>query len=120
MGILDELMEDIKKSSIDEQVQRLCDEINAEEEIKEPKQLLELPNLFLAMPIPGLLPKSTDYLCLEREFVGKFIVSIWDKNIIHETFRRRQVFEIPPMDSPNAKKILAYYAKHLKIRRGEV
>ena len=114
--IIDDLLTQVPKAEMDEKVKRICDEIMKEESPKFKSDESARPkgsNIFLAIELDK--SDSTDifeYLCLEREFKEKFIVSL----VTCPPIRRKRVWEI---NENNEKKILQFYATTLKYVRGE-
>jgi len=126
---MDSLLEEIiKKTSTlpqDQQIKQICDQIQKEEEENSDEKLFEEkptgPNIFLSILIPGITGKEICFICLEREFPGKYITSMWSKiydiDIKNKrSIKRTNVWEIKETDP---KKILEFYAKILKFMKGE-
>jgi GTPase Era involved in 16S rRNA processing len=69
------------------------------------------PNIFLA--IETVDENNIIYVCLEREFKEKYIVSIWSKEKNNlKSIRRKKAIEVPTEET--AEKILGFYGKQLK------
>ena len=116
MTVLNELLEQVSKSELDEQVKRICDQIMIEERPKftAPTEEPTGPNIFLAIQFDN--QKSISFLCLERESKEAYIVSIWSKKRINEQIKRKKVW----LDTyDKAEKILKFYAETLKFVKGE-
>ena len=78
MTILTDLLSELGSSDSDETLKKLCDKIYDEEVkyVNHPKLLPSGPNIFLALECPDDFQKY-NFICLEREEKGKFIVSHW-------------------------------------------
>jgi len=128
-SILDEVK--TKSSDICTQVKMICDKIK-EEENPEPvvmfvnkegeNQGIDItptgPNIFLALPVPGLTTRDITFLCLERELKESFIISIWTKpDYMIGPLRRVVTHQIPDGELP--KNILKEYALKFKVMKGE-
>jgi hypothetical protein len=125
MTILSEIIDKTKNLPIDEQLKQICDAIQKEEQeswFEEVKNdIIKGPNIFLSILVPGITGKETCFLCLEREFPGKYITSLWSKindsnREIKKTMKRTKVWEIKETEP---KKILENYAITLKFMRGQ-
>jgi hypothetical protein len=122
--MLEEILEKTKTLPTDDQLKQICDQIQKEEEEKFRDYLGEMPkgpNMFLAIWVPGITGKELCYVCLEREFPGKYLVTLWsklsEKSIIKKkSLIRTKVWEVKE-SAP--KKILEEYAKILKFMRGK-
>ena len=119
MGIIDELLKEVESEKVDQQVKELCDKIFEEEKdkIKDLSILPKGPNIFLALEVPGRLRREISFLCLEREAQTTFIVSVWSKPQVSKPPIRTKVWGIKDYNNPS--KILAEYAKRIKLMRGE-
>jgi hypothetical protein len=117
MTILNELLQMVSKSELDEQVKQICDEIMKEERPKFLNPFDEPigPNIFLSVQFPD--KKYISFLCLERESKEKYIVSKWSKPSNGTVLKRQKVWEVE--DIGKAEKILKFYAETLKYVRGE-
>ena len=113
---LDELVTQVPKAELDEKVKRICDEIMKEETTKfkcSGSDIPKGPNIFLAIELWKKEGTTRyEFLCLEREFKEKFIVSL----VSCPPLRRERVWEI---NENNEKKILQFYATTLKYIKGE-
>jgi hypothetical protein len=79
MGILSDLLNELKsQNDDDETLKKICDKIYEEEQksINHPGILPYGPNMFLALECPEDFQKY-NFVCLEREERGKFIASHW-------------------------------------------
>lgn len=120
MTMLDELVEKVVKLPIDEQLRQVCDKIQIEEQEKF-KDVIKFmpvgPNIFLSVSVPEMSGKEVSFLCLEREYPGQYISSLWTKNVgdVNKSIKRMKVWEIK---DTAPKKILEAYAKLLKFKRG--
>lgn len=119
MSIIDELLDTWEKSSDDEQLRILCDQIT-KEEIKNPDEY-EGPvgaNVFLSLPVIEIREsKHENYICLEREAQNKYIVSHWSclSNTVTSP-KRQKVWEIK-QEVP--KKILKEFVERMQFLKGE-
>lgn len=119
MSILDELLVKLEKSSLDEQVKQICDQIMAEERPKFNNREAEPtgPNIFLAIQCNKFENSLTSFLTLEREMKEKYIVVLMAKNSKKDAILKRQkVWEI---NENKAEKILKFFAETLKFVKGE-
>jgi hypothetical protein len=124
MTILDELLEKTKTLPVDEQLRQVCDDIQAEEQLKFKDFVIEMPtgpNIFLSIMVPGVTKKEICFVCLEREFPGQFIASFWTKmkdkeNANKKPIKRMKVWEIK---ESIPKKIMQSYADKLNFMRGK-
>lgn len=117
MTVLNDLLEQVSKSELDEQIKQICDQIMVEEtkNFVHPFDKPEGSNMFLAVEFKD--PKnSVSYLCLEREAKEKYIVSLWAKKKQTDIMKRKQVWEVI---EAKTEKILKFYASTLKYVRGE-
>jgi len=120
MTIISEILQTIKTSHLDEQVKIICNQIMEEErpKFKNPEQEPKGSNIILAIEFDSKVEKEISYLCLEREFVEKYLVSIWvgKLNFTNYTFKRKKIWEV---NESTAEKIIKFYAEILKYLRGE-
>jgi len=116
MPILNELLQQLSKSELDEQVKRICDQIMIEETPKftVPNDQPVGPNIFLAIQFNEEI--GINFLCLERESKETYIISLWSKKKTNEQIKRKKVWEVT---ENKAEKILKFYAETLKYVRGE-
>jgi len=78
MGVLSDLLDELRSGDDDETIRKLCDKIY-EEEKKNISNLTIIPtgsNIFLALECPEDFQKY-NFVCLEREEKNEFIVSHW-------------------------------------------
>jgi hypothetical protein len=119
--LLDELLEEIKKDGLDEQVRKICDKITLEEigdkELQKKYTGPKGPNIFLSL-------KCTEYgnneifVCLEREHSQTFIVSEWRRLKKKGCpLKRVSVNNVGNIKKP--KSILKVYATKYKFVKGE-
>ena len=118
MTILSEVLEKVKNDPLDAQMKVICDEIQKEEEekfkvLKDKKPVG--PNIFLSISVPNLTKNELNFLCLEREFPGVYITSLWSK-IGDKSIKRIKTWECKENSS---QKILEFYSKTLKFIKGE-
>jgi hypothetical protein len=126
MGILKDLLSEIKESDMTTQIRIICDEINSEEKanFKYPELLPKGPLIFLSLEVPGRNTKEIGFLTLERESeeVYTAVYSTLEKHRIQDNIektvppRRRKVWVI---DENSAEKILTQFAKKLKMFEGK-
>ena len=124
MTILTELLEKVKNNPLDAQMKEICDKIQEEEELnfKDFKKDKPVgPNIFLAILVPGLTKKEINFVCLEREFPGVYLVSLWSQMISEEegkTAAKRRI-KVWECRETAAQKILEFYSKTFKFIKGE-
>ena len=124
MTILAELLEKTKDNPLDAQMKQICDEIQQEEELnfKDLKNEKPVgPNIFLSILVPGLIKSEINFLCLEREFPGVYIVTLWSKTLSANSVswpvnKRIKVWECK---ETTTQKILEFYSKTFKFIKGE-
>lgn len=129
MTILAELLEKTKDNPLDAQMKQICDEIQEEEELnfKDLKNEKPVgPNIFLSVLVPGLTSIEINFLCLEREFPGVYIVTLWSKFVSKDVGisaqgkttanKRIKVWECK---ENTTQKILEFYSKTFKFIKGE-
>lgn len=127
MGILDDLLKEIKSTDLTQQVREICDMIIAEE--LEKQEYLALapkgPTVFLSLQAPGRNKREVGFLTLEREDEETYVIvyhTIEKERINKENLeeslppRRRKTWVISEV---KAEKILTAYAKKLKMLRGD-
>lgn len=113
MANIDKIIQDVSKSTLDEQMKKLCDKIMEEERPKftDPDWEPRGPNTFLAIQIED--PKNHSFLCLEREMKEVYIICLMNKPRNKFTnLKRRRVWEV---NEDKAEKILKFFAETLKI-----
>jgi len=121
MGIIEQLLEEIESSDVDQQIRELCDKI-AEEENKNnplPEYAPDGPNVFLTIEVPGKNKREKSFLCLEREGPENYIIVLWSifkDRLSIENLRKKRVWEIKEF-KPN--KILKEYAKIINYTKGD-
>jgi hypothetical protein len=117
MPVLNELLQMVSKSELDEQVKQICDEIMKEEKPKFTNPFDEPigSNIFLAVQYND--KKNVSFLCLEREAKEKYIISQWSRPKNATILKRKKVWVVE--DYGKAEKILKFYAETLKYVRGE-
>lgn len=123
MSIIDELLEGWKKSTDDEKLRIICDQIT-KEEISDPDSY-EGPvgaNIFLSLPVYSkdeVNPyKYESYICLEREAQNKYIISHWSclKGNSAAIPKRQKAWDVK-QEVP--KKILREFIERLQFLKGE-
>jgi len=122
MTILSELLNQVKNNPLDEQMKKVCDEIQTEEEEKFKilvKEKPKGPNIFLAILIPEMTRNEINFLCLEREFPGSYIISLWSRKrgSTEQVMKRIKVWDCK---EKTLQKILESYSKILKFMKGDV
>jgi len=124
MGILEQLLNELKDTDLTQQVRVICDQIIAEESTSEYEYLNPVgPRVFLSLEVLGRNNKEIGFLTLEREDEEVYVAiySTLEKYRISDNKeeqippRRRKVWVI---DENKAEKILTQFAKKLKILRG--
>ena len=121
MTILAELLEKTKDNPLDTQMKEICDKIQEEEELnfKDLKGEKPIgPNIFLAILVPSLTKNEVNFVCLEREFPGVYIVSLWSKQLTTATSSNKRI-KVWECKENNVKKILEFYSKTFKFIKGE-
>ena len=117
-GLLIELLSKVEKLESDDQLRVICDNIT-KEEILTPDEY-EGPrgaNVFLSLPLNIAKVKTEDYICLERESKGVFIISHWSRLIISASSPKRiKVWECKQTEPT---KILKEFAEKLTYLKGE-
>jgi hypothetical protein len=127
MGILQELLKEIKGEELTQQVRVICDKIYEEEKHKMqyPQLAPKGPRIFLTLEVPGRHEKEIGFVSLEREDNEVYVVRYStlekyriDKENIEDTVppRIRKVWII---DENKAEKILTKFAKTVKMLIGE-
>jgi hypothetical protein len=116
MTILDDMLQQIKNSDLDEQLKQVCDEIMKEErpKFKNPVYEPRGSNIFLAVEYED--GNNISYLCLEREFKEIYILTIWSKSKSSMYIKKKSSKDINEI---TIQKILETFAKKLKYLRGE-
>jgi len=126
--ILNELLSEISSSELDEQVKILCDKITEEEKdnMTCPESLLEGPNIFLCLDVPGRTKIERAWLALERESKEKYIMRLWTQGKAKTLDREGKAKESPikisaqwPINEDKPQKILKQYAERLHYLKGE-
>ncbi len=117
MSILDELLSDIHKLPEDEQLRIICDQITKEEisnvdEYEGPVGA----NIFLSLDVNIENDiKHDNYICLEREAAGAFIISSWCC-LIDKKPKRVKAWNVK---QTTPKKILKEFAEKMSFLKGE-
>jgi hypothetical protein len=119
-SILDNLLNEIETSNIDEEVLALSSKIQQEEDSNMNKDMLEYQkykpedqNIFLILPIKSKNKSQIKCLSLERELPEKYIIGLWIKNLnVNKPIKRVNVWEI---NQSKPKKIIREFAKVYKI-----
>ena len=117
MSILNELLEKLTKCELDEQLRIVCDTITREE-------ILDIDgyegpsgaNVFLSLPV-DFKSKVENYICLERESQGVFIISHWRCQKTSNAIPKR--FDTWECKSSKTEKILAEVAQKISFLKGE-
>ena len=117
--LLNELLSEIEKEPLDEQVKIICDKI-MDEEIPDIKKYVgpQGPNIFLSLEVDST-KNDILFLCLERESAGKFLVSLYNKSKLKENSPLKKGTVWPLFDD-KAEKVLRSFAKKLKYIKGEI
>ena len=128
MTVLDDLLRNYKPPQKIQIVREICDKIFEEEKPKfrRPINLRPTgPNIFLALECPETATNVV-YLCLEREEMNSFILSIWNikkNNITDEIVdppSLKRVASTTQLDSSlDAEGIMKEYVKKFKYMKGE-
>lgn len=123
-NIITQLLEKIGSKELDIQIAELCDQIFEEEEklIIHKTYIPVGPNIFLALETPGITQKEIAFLCLEREFKEKYVISLWTGFLPKlelnkgEKLKKIRIWNID--DSTTPEKVLKEYAKVMKFMKG--
>jgi len=134
-SILDKLVEEMGKSELDEQVRKLCDMIEKEENpTKEVDEDLHLgpvgPNVFLSLEISKVKEQSRSYwfistfVTLEREASEEYIIRHWTRKtkLIDNKYERQPLklvksWPVKKHDKPQ--RILKEFVEILQYLKGE-
>lgn len=125
MEIIEQLLKEVKSSNLDDQVTELCDCIFEEEKnrIEYSQYIPKGPNIFLALEVPGTIQKEIAFICLEREFKEKYIITLWTgflpKLLSDESEKLKKVRTWSIDEFKQPAKILKEYAKIMKYMKGE-
>jgi hypothetical protein len=117
-NILDELISETSKHDKDEQMRIICDAIMKEEienitDYEGPTG----PNIFLSLPVEIPKARTEDYICLERESKGVFIISHWSCLKSSEASPKR--VKVWPSKYDDIKKILKEFTERIVFLKGE-
>lgn len=123
MGILQEILSEIKADNNIDKIRELCDEIFEQEKhmIEHDLYLPKGPNIFLSLEVPGRNGSEIAFLCLERESEDVYLVVLFTINrsqLSNENvnMKKQRVWEI---NEHKPDRILTEYAKKYKYLRGE-
>jgi len=126
VGILRELLKEIKTDDNLEKVRTICDDIIEEEKgsIQHHQILPKGPNLFLVLEVPGRIKDEIAFLALERESEELWLSVLFVTTVKEFSFRektppsmkRQRVWEIK---DHRPEKVITEYAKRYKFLRGE-
>jgi len=126
VGILREILKEIKSDDNLEKVRILCDQIIKEEKdnVVHYQILPKGPNLFLVLEVPGRIKDEIAFLALEREsedlWLCVLFITTMKEYALREknppSIKRQRVWEI---NDHRPEKVLTEYAKRYKFLRGE-
>jgi hypothetical protein len=126
MTVINDILKEMKTTDLTQKVREFCDIIMNEErpKFKFPDLLPKGPNIFLSLEVPGRSDKEIGFLTLEREGEEDYLIVYHTLETYRITTdpenmippRRRKVW---PVSENKAEKILAKFAKTVKILRGE-
>lgn len=125
MGILKELLSEIKTGTDTDKIREICDEIFEQEKKNNEHALLlpKGPNIFLSLEVPGRNQSEIAFLCLERESEDTYLLVLFVINrsqLFKEnetiTMKKQKVLEI---NEHKPDRILTKYAQQYKYLRGE-
>jgi hypothetical protein len=125
MGIIDELIKEIKTSDMTIQIQEICNKIWEEEKrnITHQNVVPDGANIFLAVQVPGRNKKDISFITLERDPLEEYVAvyySIPVKEIRTDGLPRMpKRFKSHRLEGLSAKKIMGEFAKLVKFYRGE-
>jgi len=119
MTLLEEMLEEIKDLSVDEQIKQVCDTIADEEEVNtdHPDMLPVGPNIFLAIEVPSRLKSenSLAFVTLERETPGNYIIRTWESRLSASSLK---VVTSEDVKFSDPKRIMKTYATKVKFMKG--
>ncbi len=130
MGILDEVIAELKTDNMIIQLRELCKQITEEENkkiIKYAERLPKGPNVFLSLEIPPLKNTEVSYITLERDLSLEgeggtdWLIFVWTMNLklYHNDTKGLKRVSVYKIEGRTAKKILTQFAKKVKFYRGE-
>lgn len=116
MTTIEKILLEIKLDDYDLKIKKICDDITKEEKNNfsiEEKFIPKGSTILLALECPKDNFGNVTFLCLERD-LSNYTISKW-------TLKKERLFKqsssIIPFSNKESEKILAYYAKNLKILR---
>lgn len=117
-NILDDLISQTSKSEKDDQLRIICDAITKEEisnieDFEGPSG----PNIFLSLPVEIPKSKTEDYICLERESKGVFVISHWSCLKTSEAPPKR--VKVWTCKYDDIKRILKEFTERIVFLKGE-
>ncbi len=118
LTILDTILNNIKEDDVDVKIIELCEKIQKEEDEKYPPKYPQFfpdhPNIFLALEVTSQIKNQLNYITLERELPGKYIVCLWMKKLNEENKPTMKVNSWS-IKEETPKKIIIEFAKIYKI-----
>ena len=125
MGILQQLLEEIKTDIKSQQIREICANI-FEQEKDHMENVLYLPtgpNIFLSLEVPGRNTSEIAFLCLERESEELYLLVLFTikksqlaRSNDNLSMKKQRVWEV---NENKPERILYEYAKQYKYLRGE-
>jgi len=123
MTILGDIIKELDKNELTEQVKEMCNRIYLEEirKCEHPERIPIGPNTFLSVEIPGMKRNSVSYVSLERESEEQYLTVLWSlyKKFYHDDTKNLKKIKVWEINENKAEKILIQFAKTVKLLRGE-
>lgn len=126
MGVLKDLLKELKDDPILDKIRKMCDRISDEEKenIKHLEILPTGPNRFLVLEVPGRTSDEIAFLALERESEDVWLLVLLTTTIKEYALKDRRSLSILkrkvwPINDSRPEIILTEYAKRYKFLRGE-
>jgi len=119
VGILKELLNELKEDNDTDKIRQICDQLAEEEKknIQNDTIIPKGPNIFLSLEVPGRMRNEIAFLTLERESEDKYLLVLY--TIIKRSGSRMKRQKVWEVDDHRPEKILTEYAKQYKFLRGE-
>ena len=118
MGIIEELLKEIKDSEIDIKVKKICDKIQEEEneEITDKDIMPKGANVFLSLQVKKL-DKEIFFITLERESPETYFIGLYFKKRDRKTALKRVKYWDVKYSKPE--RILREFGKMFKFIQGD-
>jgi hypothetical protein len=114
---LTEILKQVEKSTVDEQIKKICDQIMTEERPKflNPESEPKGPNIFLAIQCNKEGSKNVSFVTLEREMKEKYIITFMTAPISKKNnLKRRKVWDVT---ESKPEKVLKYFSEVLNFTK---